>query len=141
MSGQPPERSHFFGPIVLAPASVGTAFQKWLVVDGQQRITTLTLLLTALRDHVEAVGGLQSDAALVEASYLRNVHHSGDQVRKLVLRRRDDETLRSRVERTLPPDLPSPAIEDVYGFFRERLRGLDTGSRWRTASRSWSSSK
>ena len=125
VSGQPPERSHFFGPIVLAPASVGTAFQKWLVVDGQQRITTLTLLLTALRDHVEAVGGLQSAAALVEASYLRNVHHSGDQVRKLVLRRRDDETLRSRVERTLPPDLPSPAIEDVYGFFRERLRGLD----------------
>ena len=125
VSGQPPERSHFFGPIVLAPASVGTAFQKWLVVDGQQRITTLTLLLTALRDHVEALGGLQPAAALVEASYLRNVHHSGDQVRKLVLRRRDDETLRSRVERTLPPDLPSPAIEDVYGFFRERLRGLD----------------
>lgn len=125
VSGQPPERSHFFGPIVLAPASMGAAFQKWLVVDGQQRLTTLTLLLTALRDHVEAVGGPQSAATLVDASYLRNVLHSGDQVRKLVLRRRDDETLRSRVERALPPDLPSPAIEDVYGFFRERLRGLD----------------
>lgn len=56
---------------------------------------------------------------------MRNVLYSGDEVRKLVLRRRDDETLRSRVERALPPDLPSPAIEDVYGFFRERLRGLD----------------
>ena len=125
VSGQPPERSHFFGPMVLAPASVGAAFQKWLVVDGQQRLTTLTLLLTALRDHVEAIGGSQSAAALVDASYLRNVLYSGDEVRKLVLRRRDDETLRSRVERTLPPDLPSPAIEDVYGFFREKLRGLD----------------
>lgn len=46
--------SHFMGSLVLAPSPgigpVGVA--EWLVVDGQQRLTTLSLLLCALRDHL-----------------------------------------------------------------------------------------
>jgi Uncharacterized conserved protein len=46
------KHSHFIGSFVLspvpAPASVDVA--AFLVVDGQQRITTLTLALTAIRD-------------------------------------------------------------------------------------------
>ncbi|MTB73261.1 DUF262 domain-containing protein [Arsenicicoccus sp. MKL-02] len=45
--------THFIGSIVLAPTpSNGPAgVQEYLVVDGQQRLTTLSLLLAAIRDH------------------------------------------------------------------------------------------
>lgn len=52
------ERSHgkatlFMGSLVLAlTADIGPAgLSRYLVVDGQQRLTTLTLLLAAVRDH------------------------------------------------------------------------------------------
>ena len=46
--------AHFMGSIVYIGAGLpGAAFQSWLLIDGQQRLTTLTLLLIALRDHIQ----------------------------------------------------------------------------------------
>jgi hypothetical protein len=49
---------HFIGSLVLAPAptTIAGGVQRWLVVDGQQRLTTLLLALAALRDHVGRSG-------------------------------------------------------------------------------------
>lgn len=45
-----PEALHFLGSIVYVPTGdTAAGFTRWLVVDGQQRLTTLALLLTALR--------------------------------------------------------------------------------------------
>jgi hypothetical protein len=41
---------HFIGSFVLAPAPATATQPAYLVVDGQQRLTTLTLALCALRD-------------------------------------------------------------------------------------------
>lgn len=48
-----PHATHFIGSLVLAPSpSNGPAgVQDFLVVDGQQRLTTLSILLCAIRDH------------------------------------------------------------------------------------------
>ncbi|NUQ35895.1 MAG: DUF262 domain-containing protein, partial [Planctomycetaceae bacterium] len=47
-----PVVEHFIGPIVTAPArSVPEGVAKYLLIDGQQRITTLFVLLAAMRDH------------------------------------------------------------------------------------------
>ena len=45
--------THFIGSLVLAPSpDIGpTGLQEFLVVDGQQRLTTLTIMLAAIRDH------------------------------------------------------------------------------------------
>lgn len=44
-------RSHFIGSIVNIPAfSVPEGVSKFLLIDGQQRITTLFIILTVLRD-------------------------------------------------------------------------------------------
>lgn len=44
-------RPHFFGSIVTAPAkSVPQGVGKYLLIDGQQRLTTTQILLAALRD-------------------------------------------------------------------------------------------
>jgi uncharacterized protein with ParB-like and HNH nuclease domain len=45
--------THFLGSVVLAPSPQNEAtFPRWLVVDGQQRLTTLSLALTTIRDHI-----------------------------------------------------------------------------------------
>jgi uncharacterized protein with ParB-like and HNH nuclease domain len=41
---------HFIGSFVLAPTPAPATLPAYLVVDGQQRLTTLTLALCALRD-------------------------------------------------------------------------------------------
>ena len=54
---------HFLGSFVYAAESTGATFSSWLVIDGQQRLTTLTLLLLALRDHIQSVGWIGEDPA------------------------------------------------------------------------------
>jgi len=52
-----PGPTHFLGSIVLAPSPslAPSGVYKWLVVDGQQRLTTLMLAMCALRDHPAGV--------------------------------------------------------------------------------------
>lgn len=45
---------HFVGSIVnIAEQAMPTGVQKYMIIDGQQRLTTLSLLLIALRDYAE----------------------------------------------------------------------------------------
>jgi alkylated DNA nucleotide flippase Atl1 len=48
--------SHFLGPMVFAPTPDAgpTGLKQYTIVDGQQRLLTLTLLLAAIRDHRSA---------------------------------------------------------------------------------------
>lgn len=46
---------HFVGSIVnIAEQAMPTGVQKFMIIDGQQRTTTLTLLLLPLRDYAIA---------------------------------------------------------------------------------------
>jgi hypothetical protein len=58
-----PGPTHFLGSIVLAPSpKLGAAgVMKWVVVDGQQRLTTLMLAMCALRDHLAATDPVERD--------------------------------------------------------------------------------
>lgn len=58
-------RSHFLGAIVLNVASSqGRSIATSDVIDGQQRLTTLQLLLAALRDLSQSLGADEKDARL-----------------------------------------------------------------------------
>ena len=47
------KRQHFVGSIVnIAETHTPMGIQKYLVIDGQQRMTTLTILMIALRDYL-----------------------------------------------------------------------------------------
>src|SRR5262245_53016451 len=51
-------RSHFFGSIVTMPAqSVPEGVTKYLLIDGQQRMTTIFILLALLRDKARSLPG------------------------------------------------------------------------------------
>ena len=46
--------SHFLGSVVYVSTEDSSAgFVRWQLIDGQQRMTTFTLLLAALRDHIQ----------------------------------------------------------------------------------------
>ena len=44
---------HFVGSIVQVPDRTGAAWPTYLVIDGQQRLTTLTILGAALCHHIK----------------------------------------------------------------------------------------
>ncbi|MCQ0002970.1 GmrSD restriction endonuclease domain-containing protein [Streptomyces sudanensis] len=68
---------HFLGSVVLAPGQIQAGgVQRWLVVDGQQRLTTLMLAFTALRDHLKETGDPRG-ADRVHRQILVNEFHEG----------------------------------------------------------------
>ncbi|MFE5585397.1 DUF262 domain-containing protein [Kitasatospora sp. NPDC056531] len=71
LAGSSPAR-HFLGSVVLAQGHIQAGgVQRWLVVDGQQRLTTLMLAFTALRDHYKGTGA-EDDADRVHRQILIN---------------------------------------------------------------------
>lgn len=68
--------THFLGSVVLAPSPQNEAtFPRWLVVDGQQRLTTLSLALAAIRDHIKDTE--PDEAERIDEEYLINKRKNG----------------------------------------------------------------
>ena len=55
---------HFFGPIVVMEQPGIPELREFLVIDGQQRITTIYLLLGVIQDHIRAKKHLAPDARI-----------------------------------------------------------------------------
>jgi len=92
IAAAPSDRGHFLGPVVYVSTGDSSAnFTRWLLIDGQQRLTTLTLLLAALRDHIADTCWAGSEdgptVRRVEAYFLKNLEEQGHRQHKLVLRR------------------------------------------------------
>ncbi len=78
---------HFFGPfVVLEKVGGEPELKEFLVVDGQQRITTVYLLLAIIREHIRAKKHLSRDALDYFAKlgqYLENDIEGPDDYKKL----------------------------------------------------------
>jgi uncharacterized protein with ParB-like and HNH nuclease domain len=69
-------KPHFMGSLVTVPTrSVPEGVTKFLLIDGQQRLTTLQVLLAALRDSAHGMPG--SLAEKLEKSHLVNQFEEG----------------------------------------------------------------
>lgn len=126
----PTDRGHFLGSVVYVPTGDSSAgFTRWLLIDGQQRLTTLTLLLVALRDHIADSGWSGSadgpTAKRIDAYFLKNLQEEGERHHKLVLRKNDRFTLRALLDGKELPDDAAEHIRDNYDFFREQLIDAD----------------
>lgn len=122
-------RDHFMGSFVYVSGVATPGFSSWLVIDGQQRLTTLTLLLAALRDHIRDAkwDGQQTSPEQIDAFYLRNVFESGDRSYKLALRRHDNRTLWSLIDGKDSSELASRSdlVIEAYHYFRELLNSSE----------------
>ena len=124
-SGGSCDGTHFMGSIVYIGADLSSAFQSWLLIDGQQRLTTLTLLMIALRDHIRKTSWSGSDdgptTAKIDDYYLTNRHESGQRHYKLVLRRRDNDTLQALIAGQDSSEIEgecSELLTEAYKYFR-----------------------
>ena len=130
VGSDPARAEHFVGSVVyIATPDNAAGFTRWLLIDGQQRITTLTLLLTALRDHIRETGWTGPEDGptwkKIDAYFLRNTEEEGARELKLHLRRHDDATLSALVTGTDLPDTPSANVLENYELFRELLWDAD----------------
>ncbi len=126
LAGNDEGRDHFMGSFVYIAGNTGAVFSAWLVIDGQQRLTTLTLLLVALRDHIRDTdwGGQEPTPEQIDAYFLKNEHESGDRSYKLALRRHDNETLWTLVDGKDSSEVAngSELVIEAYHCFRELLK-------------------
>lgn len=126
---------HFTGSIVYVEKAEGsiTNQQPNLIIDGQQRVTTVTLLLAALAERMSVVpeadwlleyDGFKPDK--IRAWYLMDPFEEGEAKYKLLLSQRDRDTLISIVNGVDPdPVTASPRLVENYGFFKDRLNDPD----------------
>lgn len=114
---------HFIGSLVLAPApkTVAGGVARWLVVDGQQRLTTLLLALAALRDHIREES--PQDADRVHRQCLVNEWQTGDDHLKLLPTQTDRPAFLACINRTHKPGGGNVAA--AYRFLREQLAAVD----------------
>ncbi len=114
---------HFVGSIVnIAEQAMPTGVQKYMIIDGQQRMTTLTLLLLALRDYaIKNPDDTTINARRIDNMLLKNEYESGEERYKLLLTETDRDILISLVEeKPITEDIRSRLIEN-YKFFADKL--------------------
>ena len=119
--------AHFTGSIVYIEKTLATVTQPTplLVIDGQQRLTTVTLILEALARHVgknEPVNGFSAEK--LRTYYLLNHLEEGEHGFKLHLTQTDKASLRAIVQQKPEPIEPSLRIAENFAFFQKRLRAL-----------------
>lgn len=113
---------HFVGSIVnIAEQAMPTGVQKYMIIDGQQRLTTLSLLLIALRDYAEEHPEDGTNARRIDNMLLKNEYEDGDERYKLLLTETDRELLKSLVEKKPISDPSLSRILSNYNFFVRKI--------------------
>jgi len=119
--------AHFVGSIVYIEKGLYqvTSQSPLLVIDGQQRLTTVMLILEVLARHVghgEPVDGFS--AKKVRSYYLLNPLEDGERHFKLLLTQTDMQSLLALVQQKPQPAEPSLRITENFEFFEEQIGSL-----------------
>ncbi|GAA8067524.1 DUF262 and DUF1524 domain-containing protein [Helicobacter pylori] len=121
IGGNDKMNGHFIGSILYVRDGITHSNNPLLIIDGQQRLTTITLLFIALRNH-------SSDEVKrkeIENRYLINSDEKGDKKFRLILSKSDKDTLLSLIDKNKrKPSEPSVKIMENFKLFEEWI------SRW-----------
>lgn len=118
---------HFVGSIVnIAEQTMPTGVQKYMIIDGQQRLTTLSLLLIALRDYGEShPEDTTINSRRIDNMLLKNEYEEGDERYKLLLTETDRDLLISLVEKKPISDPGLSRILSNYNFFAGKIADME----------------
>ena len=116
-------KEHFFGSIV-SQTPRGTR----VVIDGQQRITTVFLLLAAIRAQLKA-GAITADdkelAEDIEDYYLLDKKHKKEQKLRLKLVKSDSEAFKAILDEKEDEYIQGSNVTQNFLYFCGRLAGMD----------------
>ena len=118
--------AHFIGSIVyIMKGLFQVARQSPLqVIDGQQRLTTVSLIIEALARQLgdsEPVEGFS--ARKLRNYYLLNSEETGKKHYKLLLTQNDEQTLLAIVDHRQLPQDSSVRVRDNFDFFVRKVKG------------------
>jgi hypothetical protein len=118
--------SHFMGAVVTMPArSVPVGVSKFLIIDGQQRLTTVALLMCAIRDSLEEAENVHRRR--IQSFYLTNEGYEGTEYYKL-LPTQGDRTPYSALINGQVSTAQDSHFKKAYDYFRRKIRSqLDEG--------------
>ena len=121
--------AHFVGSIVYIEESMYqvTSRSPLLVIDGQQRLTTVMLILEALARHlgdVEPIDGFSPQK--LRSYYLLNFLEKNERRFKLVLTQTDKASLIALVQQRPLPTEASLRIIENFDFFERQIGTLGT---------------
>lgn len=119
------KQNHFIGSIVYI--DMGTPAgrpQQLLLIDGQQRLTTISILLCAIKDYVQKFN-LETkliNLAKIKNQFLYNSDEIDEDKYKLLLNVQDKETYIKLIDNTIfTVNKPATNIIKCYEFFYERI--------------------
>ncbi len=120
IGGNDKMNGHFIGSILYSRFD-GTHSSPLFIIDGQQRLTTITLLFIALRDHLsEEVKILEKFSRKEIESYLINNNKDGDKKFRLILSESDKDTLLFLIDKNKrKPSEPSVKIVENFELFEK----------------------
>ena len=120
-----PGLTHFIGSLVLAPSPANgpAGVAEYLVVDGQQRLTTLSILLCAIRDH-RAKTESAEHRQRIDQLFLTNPWKGEQHRLKLLPTQADRDSYRACVDATVHAGGSDP-IGVAYRFFATQLVAAD----------------
>ncbi|BAY61953.1 hypothetical protein NIES22_20200 [Calothrix brevissima NIES-22] len=116
---------YFLGPIV-TQAVLGTAdgISPYIVIDGQQRLTTLTIILAALRSYLKKNN--KDMAQEIDELYLINKFKKNDDIYKVLPTQDDRETYKSIIQNKSLKDVKKEGqIYEAYKFFENKFKKPD----------------
>ncbi len=119
---------HFIGSILYVLDRITHSNNALLIIDGQQRLTTITLLLTALRDHLNDEDEFlkKFSRQKIQNRYLINSDEDGDKKFRLILSESDKDTLLSLIDKNRrEPSEPSLKIVENFKLFEEWVSNTD----------------
>ncbi|MGQ0793874.1 MAG: DUF262 domain-containing protein [Deltaproteobacteria bacterium] len=116
-------RTHFIGSIVNMPTvSVPEGVAKYLLIDGQQRLTTIFILLTLLRNKARENQNLRF-ADEVNNTLLVNQYKDGNDYFKLMPTQVDRPTFENPINGN--PNKTKNQITEAYVFFEKKLKQVE----------------
>lgn len=120
-------RTHFVGSVIYIEEADAQGRAKRFVIDGQQRIATVTLLIEALALTLDTGGTVDGlSAGDLRNLYVFNPNESGDNACRLLLNKKDRETLKAVLGKRVWPDDLSLNIQENFKWFMSKFDGDGT---------------
>lgn len=117
--------NHYLGSIIIIKKT-GDEIKQQELVDGQQRLTTISLFLAVIRDYLESEGDHDFDEVprLVDNFLFTESNVTGDEHQKLRLNKYHNEAFAKVLDGFSESVSDSSPIKKAYNYYYEKIDGF-----------------